>query len=166
MLPHSLPLSSLPLNPTPLSLPSSLFLSDSISLSLYPSLCVTPSLSFSPFHHHSSLSLLPPSLSFIPSSLPLSLILSIYMYHSLSLSLSPPLPSLPPSLPVSQSIYLSEYLSLSTSLSQFKCCGWNNYTDWSWNLYFNCTRGNPSSERCAVPYSCCTPVPGEVGSFL
>lgn len=45
---------------------------------------------------------------------------------------------------------------------QFKCCGWNNYTDWSWNLYFNCTPGNPSSERCAVPYSCCTPVPGEV----
>ena len=49
------------------------------------------------------------------------------------------------------------------SFSQFKCCGWNNYTDWSWNQYFNCTQGNPSSERCAVPYSCCTPVPGEVG---
>nr|XP_046166750.1 tetraspanin-33b isoform X5 [Oncorhynchus gorbuscha] len=47
-------------------------------------------------------------------------------------------------------------------LKTFKCCGWNNYTDWSWNLYFNCTQGNPSSERCAVPYSCCTPVPGEV----
>uniref|UniRef100_A0A4W5QFP2 Tetraspanin n=1 Tax=Hucho hucho TaxID=62062 RepID=A0A4W5QFP2_9TELE len=46
---------------------------------------------------------------------------------------------------------------------EFKCCGWNNHTDWSWNLYFNCTQGNPSSERCAVPYSCCTPVPGEVG---
>ncbi|XP_035499086.1 tetraspanin-33b isoform X3 [Scophthalmus maximus] len=44
---------------------------------------------------------------------------------------------------------------------QFKCCGWNNYTDWSWNLYFNCTQTNPSSERCSVPYSCCTPVPGE-----
>ncbi|XP_014860903.1 PREDICTED: tetraspanin-33-like isoform X2 [Poecilia mexicana] len=44
---------------------------------------------------------------------------------------------------------------------QFKCCGWNNYTDWSWNLYFNCSQENPSSERCAVPYSCCTPVPGE-----
>uniref|UniRef100_A0A8C7XRZ8 Tetraspanin 33b n=1 Tax=Oryzias sinensis TaxID=183150 RepID=A0A8C7XRZ8_9TELE len=44
---------------------------------------------------------------------------------------------------------------------QFKCCGWNSYTDWSWNLYFNCTRENPSTERCAVPYSCCTPVPGE-----
>ncbi|XP_047452218.1 tetraspanin-33b isoform X3 [Mugil cephalus] len=45
---------------------------------------------------------------------------------------------------------------------EFQCCGWNNYTDWSWNLYFNCTHENPSSERCAVPYSCCTPVPGEV----
>ncbi|KAF0041409.1 hypothetical protein F2P81_007307 [Scophthalmus maximus] len=44
---------------------------------------------------------------------------------------------------------------------EFKCCGWNNYTDWSWNLYFNCTQTNPSSERCSVPYSCCTPVPGE-----
>ncbi|KAL3061906.1 hypothetical protein OYC64_009929 [Pagothenia borchgrevinki] len=44
---------------------------------------------------------------------------------------------------------------------EFKCCGWNNYTDWSWNLYFNCTHENPSTERCAVPYSCCTPVPGE-----
>uniref|UniRef100_A0A8C6L597 Tetraspanin n=1 Tax=Nothobranchius furzeri TaxID=105023 RepID=A0A8C6L597_NOTFU len=44
---------------------------------------------------------------------------------------------------------------------EFKCCGWNNYTDWSWNLYFNCTNENPSSERCAVPYSCCTPIPGE-----
>ncbi|XP_034734328.1 tetraspanin-33b isoform X2 [Etheostoma cragini] len=44
---------------------------------------------------------------------------------------------------------------------EFKCCGWNNYTDWSWNLYFNCTNENPSSERCAVPYSCCTPVSGE-----
>lgn len=56
-------------------------------------------------------------------------------------------------------------LSLSLSFTQFKCCGWNNYTDWSWNLYFNCTHTNPSSERCSVPYSCCTPVPGEVCSF-
>uniref|UniRef100_A0A8C2AAR0 Tetraspanin n=1 Tax=Cyprinus carpio TaxID=7962 RepID=A0A8C2AAR0_CYPCA len=44
---------------------------------------------------------------------------------------------------------------------EFKCCGWNNYTDWSWNLYFNCTPSNPSTERCAVPFSCCTPLPGE-----
>lgn len=45
---------------------------------------------------------------------------------------------------------------------QFKCCGWNNYTDWSWNLYFNCTPSNPSTERCSVPFSCCTPLPEEV----
>uniref|UniRef100_A0A673LQF9 Tetraspanin-33 n=1 Tax=Sinocyclocheilus rhinocerous TaxID=307959 RepID=A0A673LQF9_9TELE len=45
--------------------------------------------------------------------------------------------------------------------NEFKCCGWNIYTDWSWNLYFNCTPSNPSTERCAVPFSCCTPLPGE-----
>uniref|UniRef100_W5NJK5 Tetraspanin n=1 Tax=Lepisosteus oculatus TaxID=7918 RepID=W5NJK5_LEPOC len=44
---------------------------------------------------------------------------------------------------------------------EFRCCGWNNYTDWSRNVYFNCTQENPSRERCGVPYSCCTPVPGE-----
>lgn len=60
-------------------------------------------------------------------------------------------------------LHLLHALSLFFPVSpQFKCCGWNNYTDWSWNLYFNCTPGNPSSERCGVPYSCCTPVPGEV----
>lgn len=60
--------------------------------------------------------------------------------------------------------HVSKYIpaDLCSFFSQFKCCGWNNYTDWSWNLYFNCTHENPSSERCAVPYSCCTPVPGEV----
>lgn len=61
--------------------------------------------------------------------------------------------------------HLSKYtpaLTLLCVFVQFKCCGWNGYTDWSWNLYFNCTGENPSRERCAVPYSCCTPVPGEV----
>uniref|UniRef100_A0A3B4XBY7 Tetraspanin 33b n=1 Tax=Seriola lalandi dorsalis TaxID=1841481 RepID=A0A3B4XBY7_SERLL len=57
-------------------------------------------------------------------------------------------------------------LSLYLPITQFKCCGWNNYTDWSWNLYFNCTHTNPSSERCSVPYSCCTPVPGEAQPML
>lgn len=62
-----------------------------------------------------------------------------------------------------RTVFLKIYLSCAPhSLPQFKCCGWNNYTDWSWNLYFNCTHENPSSERCAVPYSCCTPIPGEV----
>ncbi|MBN3304532.1 TSN33 protein, partial [Amia calva] len=27
---------------------------------------------------------------------------------------------------------------------EFKCCGWNNYTDWSRNLYFNCSEENPT----------------------
>ncbi|KAK2847962.1 hypothetical protein Q7C36_009644 [Tachysurus vachellii] len=41
------------------------------------------------------------------------------------------------------------------------CCGWNNYTDWSWNIYFNCSQRNPSNETCTVPFSCCTPVSRE-----
>ncbi|XP_060779681.1 tetraspanin-33b [Neoarius graeffei] len=44
---------------------------------------------------------------------------------------------------------------------EFRCCGWNNYTDWSWNIYFKCNQSNPNKERCAVPLSCCTPVPRE-----
>ncbi|KAI5623873.1 tetraspanin 33b isoform X1, partial [Silurus asotus] len=46
-------------------------------------------------------------------------------------------------------------------ISDLECCGWNNYTDWSWNIYFNCSQENPNMERCAVPFSCCTPVPIE-----
>ncbi|KAM8908638.1 tetraspanin-33 isoform 2-T2 [Spinachia spinachia] len=38
---------------------------------------------------------------------------------------------------------------------EFGCCGGVTYTDWSQNLYFNCTQGNPSRERCSVPFSCC-----------
>ena len=40
---------------------------------------------------------------------------------------------------------------------QFKCCGLSQsgYMDWSQNEYFNCTKNNPSVERCAVPFSCC-----------
>uniref|UniRef100_A0AAY4CU10 Tetraspanin n=1 Tax=Denticeps clupeoides TaxID=299321 RepID=A0AAY4CU10_9TELE len=38
---------------------------------------------------------------------------------------------------------------------EFACCGGVAYTDWSRNMYFNCTPDNPSNERCSVPYSCC-----------
>ncbi|WAR22490.1 TSN33-like protein, partial [Mya arenaria] len=36
-----------------------------------------------------------------------------------------------------------------------KCCGIKNYKDWNMNMYFNCTKENPSGLRCGVPYSCC-----------
>ncbi|KAL4231235.1 Tetraspanin-33 [Mactra antiquata] len=36
-----------------------------------------------------------------------------------------------------------------------KCCGINGYKDWNKNMYFNCTKENPSGLRCGVPYSCC-----------
>ena len=39
------------------------------------------------------------------------------------------------------------------------CCGYSNtasgYKDWDNNEYFNCTEGNQSFEKCAVPWSCC-----------
>ncbi|KAI7791769.1 tetraspanin-33 [Triplophysa rosa] len=38
---------------------------------------------------------------------------------------------------------------------QFNCCGGISYMDWSQNMYFNCSKENPSKERCSVPYSCC-----------
>ncbi|XP_029350865.1 tetraspanin-33 isoform X1 [Echeneis naucrates] len=38
---------------------------------------------------------------------------------------------------------------------EFGCCGGVTYTDWSKNMYFNCTKENPSRERCSVPFSCC-----------
>ncbi|XP_038145293.1 tetraspanin-33 isoform X3 [Cyprinodon tularosa] len=40
---------------------------------------------------------------------------------------------------------------------EFRCCGGTTYTDWSKNVYFNCSPSNPSKERCSVPYSCCIP---------
>uniref|UniRef100_A0A3Q4AFC7 Tetraspanin n=1 Tax=Mola mola TaxID=94237 RepID=A0A3Q4AFC7_MOLML len=38
---------------------------------------------------------------------------------------------------------------------EFGCCGGVTYTDWSQNMYFNCSKDNPSTERCSVPFSCC-----------
>uniref|UniRef100_H3A9W1 Tetraspanin n=1 Tax=Latimeria chalumnae TaxID=7897 RepID=H3A9W1_LATCH len=41
------------------------------------------------------------------------------------------------------------------------CCGAFGADDWNLNIYFNCTDGNPSRERCGVPFSCCTKDPAE-----
>ncbi|TKS90854.1 Tetraspanin-33 [Collichthys lucidus] len=38
---------------------------------------------------------------------------------------------------------------------EFGCCGGVAYVDWSQNMYFNCSKDNPSRERCSVPFSCC-----------
>ncbi|XP_077450099.1 tetraspanin-33 [Stigmatopora argus] len=38
---------------------------------------------------------------------------------------------------------------------EFDCCGAVTFTDWSMNVYFNCSDENPSRERCSVPFSCC-----------
>ncbi|CAN7977807.1 unnamed protein product [Ixodes persulcatus] len=40
---------------------------------------------------------------------------------------------------------------------ELQCCGISqkDFRDWNDNMYFNCSRSNPSSERCSVPYSCC-----------
>ncbi|XP_017270260.1 tetraspanin-33 [Kryptolebias marmoratus] len=38
---------------------------------------------------------------------------------------------------------------------EFGCCGGVAYTDWSQNMYFNCSKDNLSRERCSVPFSCC-----------
>ncbi|TSM94659.1 Tetraspanin-33 [Bagarius yarrelli] len=38
---------------------------------------------------------------------------------------------------------------------KFLCCGVKHYSDWSQNVYFNCSENNPSLEACGVPFSCC-----------
>ncbi|XP_039258112.2 tetraspanin-33-like [Styela clava] len=44
---------------------------------------------------------------------------------------------------------------------EFKCCGIHSVSDWSKNMYFNCSSANPGRERCGVPYSCCLPPIGD-----
>ncbi|XP_047245313.1 tetraspanin-33 [Girardinichthys multiradiatus] len=46
--------------------------------------------------------------------------------------------------------------------TEFGCCGGATYTDWSQNIYFNCSQSNPSRERCSVPFSCCIPSRNQV----
>ncbi|KAK8775003.1 hypothetical protein V5799_010464, partial [Amblyomma americanum] len=40
---------------------------------------------------------------------------------------------------------------------EYKCCGVTEaaYLDWNSNIYYNCSKSNPSAERCSVPPSCC-----------
>lgn len=46
---------------------------------------------------------------------------------------------------------------IDTIQMKFECCGVsdNGFKDWNMNIYFKCNISNPSSERCAVPFSCC-----------
>lgn len=39
------------------------------------------------------------------------------------------------------------------SFSQFKCCGGEDYRDWSKNVYHSCEAPGPLA--CGVPYTCC-----------
>ncbi|XP_029316402.1 tetraspanin-15 [Cottoperca gobio] len=48
---------------------------------------------------------------------------------------------------------------------KFKCCGGQEYTDWSVNMYHNCSAPGPLS--CGVPYTCCiTTKPNEVANTM
>ncbi|XP_040018001.2 tetraspanin-15 isoform X1 [Gasterosteus aculeatus] len=48
---------------------------------------------------------------------------------------------------------------------RFKCCGGQEYTDWSVNMYHNCSALSPSA--CGVPYTCCiTTKPNEVANTM
>lgn len=57
-------------------------------------------------------------------------------------------------------IPVEAYLScLRSTWLQWECCGAFGADDWNLNIYFNCTDGNPSREKCGVPFSCCTKDP-------
>uniref|UniRef100_A0A8B9GTI1 Tetraspanin n=1 Tax=Astyanax mexicanus TaxID=7994 RepID=A0A8B9GTI1_ASTMX len=45
------------------------------------------------------------------------------------------------------------------------CCGAKDPNDWNLNVYFNCTKDNPSRERCGVPFSCCLSDPAVRNSW-
>ncbi|XP_054627633.1 tetraspanin-15 [Dunckerocampus dactyliophorus] len=47
---------------------------------------------------------------------------------------------------------------------KFKCCGGQDYKDWSVNMYHNCSTRGPLA--CGVPYTCCITKPNEVDNTL
>ncbi|XP_061621921.1 tetraspanin-15 isoform X1 [Phyllopteryx taeniolatus] len=47
---------------------------------------------------------------------------------------------------------------------KFKCCGGQEYKDWSVNMYHNCSVRGPLA--CGVPYTCCNTKPNEVANTL
>ncbi|XP_061820254.1 tetraspanin-15 [Nerophis lumbriciformis] len=49
---------------------------------------------------------------------------------------------------------------------KFKCCGGQDYTDWSVNMYHNCSSKSKGPLSCGVPYTCCITDPTEVANTL
>ncbi|XP_041369160.1 tetraspanin-5-like isoform X1 [Gigantopelta aegis] len=53
---------------------------------------------------------------------------------------------------------------------EFKCCGvtdsYDGFRDWQQDEYFNCSDSNPSTQRCAVPVSCCIIEPGDYMNMM
>ncbi|KAF4090591.1 hypothetical protein AMELA_G00053540 [Ameiurus melas] len=47
---------------------------------------------------------------------------------------------------------------------QFKCCGGTEYSDWTVNMYHNCS--SPGPLACGVPYTCCDSKLNEVTNTL
>ncbi|XP_017543587.1 tetraspanin-15 [Pygocentrus nattereri] len=47
---------------------------------------------------------------------------------------------------------------------KFQCCGGLEYTDWTVNMYHNCSAPGPLA--CGVPYTCCNSKPNEVVNTL
>ncbi|XP_076141525.1 tetraspanin-15 [Alosa pseudoharengus] len=47
---------------------------------------------------------------------------------------------------------------------KFKCCGSEEYMDWTVNMYHNCSAPGPLA--CGVPYTCCLEKPNEVANTL
>lgn len=60
-------------------------------------------------------------------------------------------PSLPGALVVT--VTVTTLLFPACFLPQFKCCGGEDYRDWSKNQYHDCSAPGPLA--CGVPYTCC-----------